>query len=179
MIMRMIARFPRWGLLLAVVLLVGGLILAAHTGESTTRHLVARIARENQRQKDLDQRLDGTFARIRRKERLVRNLLDGQMSLLQAAAGFHALDRLPPAVNQNVFRLVHPGTSDEERQCRAVIAWVRHRLDKEDPCLSLAMGRRLEDELQARLRHGPLRLPETPQQPVFLAVHGAPPDSSR
>jgi hypothetical protein len=100
-----------------------------------------------------------TIARIEHRKDLIRELLAGQLTLLETAAHFRALDRSSPSFNWDRFRRVTPGDTDEERHCREVIGWVETELGWTDPCLALATCNWLKGELQEHLQRGPLRLP--------------------
>ncbi|HJT76965.1 MAG TPA: hypothetical protein VJ739_07150, partial [Gemmataceae bacterium] len=72
------------------------------------------------------------------------------LSLDEAAAQFQELDSLSGTFNWDAFRRATPGSSDEERQRRAVIAHVESQLVN-DRAESQAVVPRLEAELQAFL----------------------------
>jgi hypothetical protein len=94
---------------------------------------------------------------IATREGIADEVIAGRLTLLEAAAGFRAVDQ----VKERSFRLVEsamPGKTAEEQLCRRVLAFVAGRLERSgqrDPIVG-----RLEDELQEHLRHGALTLPE-------------------
>jgi hypothetical protein len=93
---------------------------------------------------------------------VARAVLAGRLSLPEAASQFLALRREVQASYPNVPRLADD-LSEEEDTCREVIAWVRAELAG-DPERAREVTVRLEAELDAHLRRGPLRLP--PRQPL-------------
>jgi hypothetical protein len=101
----------------------------------------------------------GVKRRIAEKERLAREVAEGRLGLLEAAARFRDLDRQPPEFHWEAFRRTVPGASDEERHCREVIGFVRGLL-LDQPGADAAVPYRLEAELRARLDRGDLSLPE-------------------
>src|SRR5262245_50397441 len=60
--------------------------------------------------------------RIRAKEAVVEGVLEGELSLVQAAARFRRLNEHPPACRVDPRRW--PGKSEGERLCRQVLDWV-------------------------------------------------------
>jgi hypothetical protein len=101
--------------------------------------------------------------RLSEKDRLAGEVIEGRLSLVEAAARYRDLDAQPPTFRWRELREVYPGASDDECHCRTVIGNVRARLlyrPGGDPAL---VGR-LETELQDLLRRGDFRLlgPDTP-----------------
>jgi hypothetical protein len=68
--------------------------------------------------------------RIRAKSRVVSGLLEGEMTLVEAAAWFRFVNDNPPEY-PCLFRETITGRSDGEKACRQVIYWVRARLRAE------------------------------------------------
>jgi hypothetical protein len=96
--------------------------------------------------------------RIVRKQALAEEIIEGRMTLLEAAARFRALDEAPPRFHWEQFRRGYPGAGDEERHCREAIGFVRTWLEARgyEPG---SVVPRLEAELQEHLDRGDLRLP--------------------
>jgi hypothetical protein len=98
--------------------------------------------------------------RILAKQHLVREVAGGRQPLLEAAALFRELNRLPPALHP----ADHPslaGHSEEELLCRQVIAYVAEPDGDWPESAAEAAVARLEAELQEELRrHGAVRLPD-------------------
>src|SRR5262245_21940807 len=105
--------------------------------------------------------------RIHVKHQIAREVAAGRRALVEAAALFGALNRLPPeSVEPPILdgidaSLRLPKRTDEERLCWLVIAQVKAVLDKEPPDRVAAVVARLEAEFWEELRrHGVLRLPD-------------------
>jgi hypothetical protein len=100
------------------------------------------------------------------KELIAREVADGRRSLVEAAALYGALNRLPPATrelnweDEDDSRLHAPAQTNEERLCRQVIRWVQ-RLLHDTPERARQTVARLEVEfVEAQARLGGLRLPD-------------------
>jgi hypothetical protein len=99
-------------------------------------------------------------ARLLAKSRVVEELIAGRQSLLQAAGAFRDLNARQPPCD---VRLAFPEcASPDEAHCRCVIEFVR-QLAPRDQVPELTS--RLEAEVEARLRDGSLRLPESQAAP--------------
>ncbi len=108
-------------------------------------------------------RLEATAAvvmrRIEERGRLMRELREGRLTLFEAAVGFGELNALPGAKG-DFYRFAHLGSSDGEKLCRQVIAWVRCDPGSDVGPQSEEFVRRLEAELADHLRaHGTVVLP--------------------
>jgi hypothetical protein len=109
--------------------------------------------------------------RILAKQHLTSEVAAGRQPLLEAAALFRELNRLPPALHP----ADHPslaGRSEEELLCRQVIAYVAARDgDWPESAAEVAVAR-LEAELREELRrHGAIHLPDPaclPSAPELL-----------
>lgn len=97
------------------------------------------------------------FLRTTAKYQIARNVIAGQLSLVQAAALFGALNQVPPQTASWHFRF--PGATDEERLCRQVLEYVHWELDKA-PDRGDAILARFEADLNQELRTGAIRLPD-------------------
>jgi hypothetical protein len=104
---------------------------------------------------------------------IVRDLVVGRHSLLEAAALFRALDRLPPAAPDIAPEMLDQlldlppaaSRSADERRCWQVIKWVRSDQTDGLPGREAAAAR-LEADLWERLRSpGGLRLPDADSLP--------------
>jgi hypothetical protein len=111
---------------------------------------------ELERGRGLDEAREEILGRVKGRERVVQEAIDRRLTLVEAAARFRELDRADPSFLWDSFRVLRPGASDEERQCQSVIEWVSGMLVN-DPGRARAESRRLEEELQAVLSHGPQR----------------------
>jgi hypothetical protein len=91
---------------------------------------------------------------------LASDLVAGRLTLLQAAAGFRAVEQIKEMYVRPV-PLDFPGKTEEERLCRQVLAYAEQRL-RDEPGQA-AVVERLRQELQERLdRDGAVRLPAPP-----------------
>jgi hypothetical protein len=98
----------------------------------------------------------GRLARLTAKERATDDVIAGRRSLLEAAAAFREWDALPPRLTPETGPAERSGDGPEERYCRSVIWWVRYQAPREQ---AADLTRRLEEELEERLRDGSLQLP--------------------
>jgi hypothetical protein len=119
-----------------------------------------RVSFEVRRARNLEEQLRAARDRHAAKLRLTREVIEGQLPLLEAAARFQDLDRTLPGVPRAQFRESYSGGSDDERYCRQVIAFVRVSLWFDRPGGSTEVVDRLEAELRQHLARGDLRLPE-------------------
>jgi hypothetical protein len=107
----------------------------------------------------LDEQLRYLHWSYKYRERTTREVAAGNMSLLEGAAHFAAVEALgPPNLPPRYF--CYPGDTVEERLCRHVIRFVEIML-LNDPQRE-AVVQQLERELSAHLARGPLRLPDQP-----------------
>jgi hypothetical protein len=123
---------------------------------------------EERRRDHLEQKCRALSRRLKRKHRLAQAVLARQVTLLEAAAYFRALNHQRPDFHWDQFRAVTPGDSDDERHCHEVIHWVHLAIADTDPCLAEAERANLSSELSDHLRRGPLRLSEISELPAFL-----------
>ena len=111
--------------------------------------------------------------RLLAKRRIAYEAAASRRSLVEAAALFRELNRLPPAApdlalgdwDETLLRV--PVRTDEERLCRQVVEWVYRVLRSEvSPESAAEAVERLEAEWQEVLRrHGAIRLPDSAVQP--------------
>jgi hypothetical protein len=97
--------------------------------------------------------------RILAKQLVAQEAAAGARSLVEAAALFRELDRLPPACSNHFLPpRIDRVRTEEERLCRQVVFWVGDRLAPEAPAGAVA---RLDAELRTELQrpNGP-RLPD-------------------
>ncbi len=106
----------------------------------------------------------GNEAAVRRldaKSAVAQRLIDGELTLLEAAAWFRYITRTTAAAGD----IPEPGEEDEpeaERFCRQVIRWAGTTARTASAERSEAIVRRLEAELDERRRDGGVELPEVP-----------------
>jgi hypothetical protein len=106
------------------------------------------------------------YLRLVAKGLIARDVAAGRRSLVEAAALFRELDRLPPAsielarLDEVDASLPIPGQTEEERLCRHVLAYVRAALAGGEPDRAEAALTRLADEFFAERRvRGAIQLP--------------------
>jgi hypothetical protein len=108
---------------------------------------------------DLERQSEATVRRLVAKEDTLRELVDGRLTLWQAAARFRDLDATAPASARREAERRFPGIPAEERCCRLVIAWAA-AWEERQPGGGTGRSRRLTAELEDALRHGRLSLPD-------------------
>jgi hypothetical protein len=114
---------------------------------------------ERNREAQLDEAVGEAYRRVLGKQRVRLALIAGRITLFEAAARYRDLDA-GQANSRTRLRASYPGSSDEERICRSLIAHVKHTLEgqRKDPNPVVAS---LEAELHEHLqRHGTVRLPD-------------------
>jgi hypothetical protein len=67
---------------------------------------------------ELDREAEETFRRLAARDEAVRDVLDGRLTLWQAAARFRDLDATAPACARRDLARCFPGISEDERCCR-------------------------------------------------------------
>jgi WD40 repeat protein len=107
-----------------------------------------------------DEQFRALLRRLKAKNRLAREVIDGRLTLLEAAARFRNLDLKPPPFAWDALRSIYPGASDDELHCREVIFFVRAE-QRDRPGTDAGIVARLEAELNERLGRGDLHLPAT------------------
>lgn len=80
------------------------------------------LVREQEKGRELDQQRAGSVERLREKDKIAARVLSGKLTLFEAATRFAQMGELCPG--RVSFRQLFPGTSEEEKMCRQVIAWV-------------------------------------------------------
>jgi hypothetical protein len=156
-------------LLVGVAVLVGALALLARSSwKGDVLPDGQNISSEEARQADLDQKIQLVSLRLKRKQRVTDEMLAGRLTLLEAAALFHALDLAPPAFNWDNFRISGPGNSDDERHCQEVIDWVTRTVGGTDRCEAEALRQDLDRQLSEHQRRGPLRLRQINELPPWI-----------
>jgi hypothetical protein len=112
--------------------------------------LERQVQENEQRAAELD-RFDAVVrGRLEEKLRLTAGVLDGRVTLRQAAARFTELNARQPAMTEQV-RSVYPGRTEEESTCRQVLGFAESRVTRERPDQREAFDR-LREEFEALLR---------------------------
>jgi hypothetical protein len=102
------------------------------------------------------------------KYQIARDVAAGRRGLLDAAALYGELNRLPPVVHLSLHDADNspwrdPVRTTEEMLCRQVMTWVEQQLIREAPDRVGRVLDRLETEFREALReHGAIRLPGRP-----------------
>jgi hypothetical protein len=144
-------------LLAALVLTGPGPVYRGH-GPGGWRATYRTVAEEVARLERLERELRETGAATQRRAEVVSAVIEGRCPLPEAAAHFRELNRGLSNFRWEDFRRYYPGGTDGERCCRQVIQYVACRLG-DRPDRGAAVVRRLEAELEERLRRGPILLP--------------------
>jgi hypothetical protein len=98
-------------------------------------------------EQDAHAKLKGIQRRIAAKELIVRSLIDGQITLFEAAALFGDLNQGYPELRF----LDAPGDSEEEKLCRQVIRWVEE-MQQAPERAGRDTSARLEEELRRHMQ---------------------------
>jgi hypothetical protein len=149
-----------WAGLVLVGAAAGIALFAGRWGRQQEPTGLADVAEESDQ---LDRKRHQFMARAALKDRIIRRLVRGETTLLEAAGQFRYLDQAPPALVWDPGHDLHPrGLSPEETHCREVIAWAGSTMGQIDPCQQEWKVAQLEDEVRRLLRQGPLHLPDAP-----------------
>jgi hypothetical protein len=107
---------------------------------------LARLDLERSRTVDLLTRDRAFLENIEGKKHVIKALIDGRLTLREAAAQFQTLNLLCPEYDWEGFRRAFPGRTEEERHCRQVLECLRIEAGSNSgPVASLVA--RLESEL--------------------------------
>jgi hypothetical protein len=94
---------------------------------------------------------------LQTKQRIIDDLINGRLDLMEAAARFQAVHRVVASLESTTG--THTAIADSECLCRTVIGWVHLALSSR-PELAEIVSERLEQELQFWLdRVGQAKLP--------------------
>jgi hypothetical protein len=116
--------------------------------------------------------------RLLAKRHIACDVLDGRLSLFEAASLFRVLNTFmePAALARDVghfWALSEPVHTEEERTCRQVVQWVDARRASESPQRVAAAVARLTAEYREEvLRHGNVRLPDRAGLPTAEELLG-------
>jgi hypothetical protein len=107
--------------------------------------------------------------RLRAKKQIALDVAAGRRTLVEAAALFRALNRLPPETTEptgpdnptHPWVLTDPVHTEEEQMCREVVEWVYSSLGGESEELAKSAVARLTADFRNELRrHGAIRFPD-------------------
>jgi hypothetical protein len=113
---------------------------------------------EDEKCRDYQARIEACAHRLDARTRIARKLIDGRLSLLEAADRYRDLNETAADFDWYGFRHSYPGQSDDERTCRQVIK-TAISLAEDDAKQLVAVTERLERELHSHLQHGSLCIP--------------------
>ena len=138
----------------------GWLALPSLSWANGPQRQAAALEAERQRLAKLERQSKVILGRIAAKRGVTLQLLAGELTLLEAADCFRALNEAPSDCPATAYLMLHPGSSTGERLCRQVISWAAGELLGSDPEEGRATVKRLEDELEAILAtSGTVHLP--------------------
>ena len=108
----------------------------------------------------LDHKTEVIVRRLAAKRDVTRQVIDGGLTLLEAAALFRQLNATP--ADCPCSHDMMPGSSDGEKLCRQVIGWVEQQMrEATSASQAAALKARFEAELEELLdKDGTVRLPE-------------------
>jgi hypothetical protein len=113
---------------------------------------------EQERCRDYQARLDACTHRLEARHRIARKLIDGRLSLLEAADRYRDLNEATGDFDWYGFRHFYPGACDDERTCWQVIT-ASVGVAGENTSQALAVKERLQKELDQHLQRGALCIP--------------------
>jgi hypothetical protein len=110
------------------------------------------LQKESYRLEKLRAQSKTTWARIMASDRLMQELIDGKLTLLEAARQYCDLYAEAPLKVWMVIKERHSGATDEERFCRHLISYAARALENQ-PDQARHVTEKLEAELEEYLRH--------------------------
>jgi hypothetical protein len=116
------------------------------------------IGEERERDRELTFRSGAVLRKIKAKDYIAIELIEGRLSLLEAVQRFRGFDGRRSDLQEELFRKFIPGASEEERYCRFVIGWACNVLEV-GSAQALEVRRRFEAELEQLSRDGRLNHP--------------------
>jgi hypothetical protein len=120
----------------------------------------AMIPPDDQRPTDaeLTQRSEALKRRIEKKDRVIKKLIDGRITLFETATLFRRWNEQYPRLPDDPQDCE---VSEEEQACNQVIVWARSRLSQFYPERADEFASRLKDELRRhKAEHGCVVLPD-------------------
>ena len=132
---------------------------ASNLGVDFLADLHQQSEMEDERQAELERLGALVKQRLKGRQAAIHDLIEGRKDLFEAAARFRELNALAGECRCR-YREAYPGSTDEERLCRHVIAWVRGELEIPSPRFAEELCQRLNKELEGHLRrNGTVHLP--------------------
>jgi hypothetical protein len=114
---------------------------------------------EQSREARITQRLEAVRSRVKAKQAIARDVVDGRLTLLEGAARCRDIDRRSPEFRWTEFRESRAASCDEERHCQEIIEQVDGVLPWNSPQKEEILHR-LRAELRQHLEYGLLQLPD-------------------
>ena len=96
--------------------------------------------------------------RIESRLRTAHDVIEGRLTLLQAAEHYRDVSESAADYDWEDFRSKTSGASDDERYCRLVIKYVKTELERKNPSQVKPVQTRLDSELTSLMACGRLRL---------------------
>ena len=121
--------------------------------------LMAHVHTSIEQGRELDAQLEESLQRCKAKEDSARALIAGQLTLLEAAAGFRDVNASWPKA-RTFLQQAYAGLPYEHALCRQIIAYAEAELRHQGSAQKDSVLHRLEAELAEHLRrHGKVCLP--------------------
>ena len=121
--------------------------------------LMAQVHTSMEESRELDAQIEESIQRCKAKEDVVRDVIAGELTLLQAAARFRDVNASWPKARA-VVQQAYAGLPYEHALCRQVIAYAEAELRHQGSVQKDSVLDRLEAELAEHLRrHGKVCLP--------------------
>jgi hypothetical protein len=135
---------------LLVIALLIGLTKATGLAYEEVYANLSLLESERTREDDLIARDRALIENFEGKEHVMKEVMEGRLTLHEAAAQFQMLNLMCSEYNWNVFRRLYPGQTDEQRHCRQVLAflWIKANQGS-GPAYDVAV--RLESEFKREL----------------------------
>ena len=102
---------------------------------------------------ELETEISVQVARVQSKQRILKNVIDGRLTLIDAAARYCELDKALSGDQPDRLRRAWPGRSVMERYCHQIVQTAEWELS-EQPCTAAAVVARLKSELKAAAESG-------------------------
>ena len=133
--------------------------LTARPDQDAQPSLMAHVHTSIEEGRELDAQLEESLQRCTAKEDSARALIAGQLTLLEAAAGFRDVNACWPKA-RTFLQQAYAGLPYEHALCRQIIAYAEAELRHQGSAQKDSVLHRLEAELEEHLRrHGKVCLP--------------------
>jgi hypothetical protein len=144
-----------------VLALAGGVLELAQPGRilqwGTDVLALLRSRADLREELEIGRRLDEESAALMAcayiKQRILADLIEERLTLIETAKRYRELDRIRLNGQLNQFSMLWPGNSELERYCHQIIQAAKNEL-WEQPCAAATVVTRLNAELQAEVESG-------------------------